>query len=99
MFVEVFCNDFVDVLSHVLRLGNRSNINILLGVTYTVTYGNRLDLRLRWFVHGVVLSRKALMNKVWRRRKGIVNKVKVIMSFLDKTYYIDKISSPFAHDV
>ena len=26
----------------------------LLGVTYTVTYGNRLDLKLRWFVDGVV---------------------------------------------
>ena len=49
---------------------------LVLGVTYTVTYGNRLDLRLRWFVDGVVLSRKAHMNKVWRRRNGIVDKVK-----------------------
>ena len=48
----------------------------LLGVTYTVTYGNRLDLRLSWLVDRVVLSRKARMNKVWRRRKGIVDKVK-----------------------
>ena len=36
------------------------------GVTYTVTDGNRLDLGLQWFVDGVVLSRKAHMNKVWR---------------------------------
>ena len=53
-----------------------NDITELLGVTYTITYGNRLDLRLRWFVDGVVLSRKARMNKVWRRRKGIVDKVK-----------------------
>ena len=40
----------------------------MLGVFYTVTYGNRLDLCLRWFVNGVVLSKKARMNKVWRRK-------------------------------
>ena len=29
-------------------------VSRMLGVTYTVTYGNRLELWLRWFVEGVV---------------------------------------------
>ena len=65
MFEEVLCNDFVDVLSHLLSLGNKEKYQYTVRGNYTITYGNRFDLLITLVRRpSDVLSRKARVNKV-----------------------------------